>query len=84
MQDISLADLETATHIACGPDSDLHHLPFSVTPMQLATAMISTADSPVAQNVTKSTHSQKALAKVDLEDDNYQGLENPLTSLEGQ
>lgn len=77
MQDISLADLEAATEIACAPESDLHHLPFAVTPMQLATAMISTMDSPAAQNVTKSTQPQKTLAKVDLGEDNYQGLENP-------
>lgn len=84
MQDISLGDLEAATTIACAPDSDLHHLPFSVTPMQLAMAMISTTDSPVGQNVTKSSHSQKALVKVDLGEDNYPGVENPLTSLEGR
>lgn len=57
MGEISLVQLQQATEVACAPESDLHHLPFVVTPMQLATAMISTMDSPVPQNVTKSSQS---------------------------
>lgn len=40
--DISLRDLEMAATQACLPTSDLHHLPFSVTPTELMAAMIST------------------------------------------
>jgi glycerol dehydrogenase-like iron-containing ADH family enzyme len=42
MSQISLADLQTAATVACAPTSDLHHLPFAVTPPQLMAAMIST------------------------------------------
>jgi glycerol dehydrogenase-like iron-containing ADH family enzyme len=42
MADISLSQLEAAATIACAPESDLHHLPFSVVPSQLMAAMIST------------------------------------------
>ncbi len=40
--DISLRDLETAATQACQPASDIHHLPFAVTPTELMAAMIST------------------------------------------
>ncbi|WP_299404603.1 iron-containing alcohol dehydrogenase family protein [Acaryochloris sp. IP29b_bin.148] len=43
MADVSLKDLQTAAQVACQPDSDLHHLPFTVTPDQLMAAMVSTA-----------------------------------------
>jgi glycerol dehydrogenase len=42
MSHISLTDLQTAATVACAPTSDLHHLPFAVTPPQLMAAMIST------------------------------------------
>ncbi|MDS3861172.1 iron-containing alcohol dehydrogenase family protein [Thermosynechococcaceae cyanobacterium BACA0444] len=40
--DISLRELETAATQACLPTSDIHHLPFTVTPAELMAAMIST------------------------------------------
>lgn len=39
---ITLAELRQAAEIACNPDSDIHRLPFSVTPEQLMAAMVST------------------------------------------
>ncbi|MGB3692049.1 MAG: iron-containing alcohol dehydrogenase family protein [Spirulinaceae cyanobacterium] len=38
----TLAQLRQAAEIACHPNSDLHHLPFSVSPEQLVAAMVST------------------------------------------
>jgi glycerol dehydrogenase len=40
---IPLTDLQRAASVACHPNSDLHRLPFPVTPEQLVMAMISTA-----------------------------------------
>lgn len=40
--DVSLAQLRQAAEIACYPQSDIHHLPFSVTSEQLVAAMVST------------------------------------------
>lgn len=48
MEDVSLRQLQTAAQVACQPDSDLHHLPFTVTPDQLMAAMVSTASSSPA------------------------------------
>jgi hypothetical protein len=42
MGQITVEDLERAAQIACAPKSDLHHLPFTVTPTQLMAAMVST------------------------------------------
>jgi glycerol dehydrogenase-like iron-containing ADH family enzyme len=39
---VTVADLEKAADIACLPSSDIHHLPFSVSPMELVAAMVST------------------------------------------
>jgi glycerol dehydrogenase len=39
---ITLADLQMAAEIACNPRSDIHRLPFEVTPTQLMAAMVST------------------------------------------
>ena len=39
---VSLAELRQAAEIACNPDSDIHRLPFSVSPEQLMAAMVST------------------------------------------
>ncbi len=41
---ITLQDLRAAVDVACAPDSDIHRLPFSVTPEQLMAAMVSTQD----------------------------------------
>ncbi|MFM2303181.1 MAG: hypothetical protein RLZZ135_588 [Cyanobacteriota bacterium] len=42
LSEITLAQLHHAAHLACQPDSDLHRLPFTVVPEQLAAAMLST------------------------------------------
>ncbi|UBF26929.1 iron-containing alcohol dehydrogenase family protein [Kovacikia minuta CCNUW1] len=42
MADITLTELRRAAAIACNPESDIHHLPFSVDPTQLMAAMVST------------------------------------------
>jgi glycerol dehydrogenase-like iron-containing ADH family enzyme len=42
MGQITMEDLERAAQVACAPKSDLHHLPFIVTPTQLMAAMVST------------------------------------------
>ena len=40
--EVTIADLQRSAEIACRPGSDLHHLPFEVTPTQLMAAMVST------------------------------------------
>jgi glycerol dehydrogenase len=40
--DIRLSELEQAAEVACRPGSDIHRLPFPVTPAQLMAAMVST------------------------------------------
>lgn len=42
LKDISLAQLRHAAEVACHPKSDLHRLPFTVSPEQLMAAMVST------------------------------------------
>ncbi len=42
LEDVSLRELEHAATQACQPSSDIHHLPFPVTPAELMAAMIST------------------------------------------
>jgi glycerol dehydrogenase-like iron-containing ADH family enzyme len=42
LNDITIAQLHHAATLACKPDSDLHRLPFTVTPEQLVAAMVST------------------------------------------
>ena len=42
LSDVTIAQLQHAATLACQPDSDLHRLPFSVTPEQLVAAMVST------------------------------------------
>ncbi|HHP7244511.1 MAG TPA: iron-containing alcohol dehydrogenase family protein [Elainellaceae cyanobacterium] len=39
---ITIEGLERAAEIACNPQSDIHHLPFEVTPTHLMAAMVST------------------------------------------
>ena len=46
--DITLAELQRATEIACNPNSDIHRLPFKVVPEQLMAAMVSTT-APVGE-----------------------------------
>ena len=40
--EISLGQLQQAAEFACGPNSDIHHLPFPVEPAQVMAAMVST------------------------------------------
>jgi glycerol dehydrogenase len=42
LDQVTLAQLEQAATVACAPQSDLHHLPFSVNSSQLVMAMVST------------------------------------------
>lgn len=42
LTDITLAQLQNAAEISCHPNSDIHRLPFKVTPEQLMAAMVST------------------------------------------
>ncbi|MBE7382168.1 MAG: iron-containing alcohol dehydrogenase family protein [Leptolyngbya sp. SIO1E4] len=42
MADMSLRDLQHAADIACRAHSDIHHLPFTVTPEALMSALVST------------------------------------------
>jgi glycerol dehydrogenase-like iron-containing ADH family enzyme len=42
MARVPLADLQQAAEIACAPHSDIHHLPFTVDPVHLVAAMVST------------------------------------------
>ncbi len=46
--DITLAQLQRASEIACNPYSDIHRLPFKVVPEQLMAAMVSTT-APVGE-----------------------------------
>jgi glycerol dehydrogenase len=40
--EVSLVQLRQAAQVSCSPNSDIHRLPFSVTPEQLMAAMVST------------------------------------------
>ena len=48
---ITLKELQTAAEFACGAGSDIHHLPFEVTPTHLMAAMVSTTASVVTSSV---------------------------------
>ncbi len=52
LADISLAQLRQVTAIATQPQSDIHRLPFTVSPEQLAAAMVST----LAESLTVSSN----------------------------
>lgn len=45
LSNISLAQLRKSAEVACQPNSDIHRLPFSVSPEQLMAAMVSTKES---------------------------------------
>lgn len=53
---ITLAQLRQAATIACNPNSDIHRLPFKVTPEQLMAAMVSTT-TPVNKPAISSSSS---------------------------
>ncbi|WP_373538974.1 iron-containing alcohol dehydrogenase family protein [Chamaesiphon sp.] len=42
LSNVTIAQLHHAATLACQPDSDIHRLPFTVTPAQLVAAMVST------------------------------------------
>jgi glycerol dehydrogenase-like iron-containing ADH family enzyme len=42
LMDVTLTELQRAAEVACRPGSDIHHLPFEITPTQLMAAMVST------------------------------------------
>ncbi len=42
LEEISLSQLRHASQVACNPHSDIHRLPFKVSPQQLMAAMVST------------------------------------------
>jgi glycerol dehydrogenase len=42
LSQITLAELQQSAEITCQPNSDIHRLPFSVSPEQLMAAMVST------------------------------------------
>jgi glycerol dehydrogenase len=49
LSQVTLAELEKIAVIACQPNSDIHRLPFSVSPSQVLAAMVSTT-SPIMVN----------------------------------
>ncbi len=52
LEHISLSQLRQSAEVACQPNSDIHRLPFSVSPEQLMAAMVSTkelVESPVGR-----------------------------------
>jgi glycerol dehydrogenase-like iron-containing ADH family enzyme len=51
---VTLAELQQAAAIACQPQSDIHRLPFVVTPEQLVAALVSTTTAPTAQSSSTS------------------------------
>jgi glycerol dehydrogenase-like iron-containing ADH family enzyme len=57
----TLADLQQAAEIACQPSSDIHRLPFEVTPTQLMAALVSTtapcSTSRMVERADRHTHS---------------------------
>jgi glycerol dehydrogenase-like iron-containing ADH family enzyme len=58
LNDITIAQLHHAATLACKPDSDLHRLPFTVTPEQLVAAMVSTTIIEVENRFTGITTSE--------------------------
>jgi glycerol dehydrogenase len=42
LEDMTLAQLRQVAELACAPNSDIHRLPFTVQPMELMAAMVST------------------------------------------
>jgi glycerol dehydrogenase len=50
LSQVTIAELEDISAIACQPHSDIHRLPFSVSPSQILAAMVSTT-SPILTNI---------------------------------
>jgi len=60
---ITLAELRQAAEVACRENSDIHHLPFPVTPEQLMAAMVSTT-TPVGDSQIKNIPSLGELGEL--------------------
>lgn len=60
---VSLADLTTAARFACQPGSDIHHLPFEVSPEQLMAALVSTTAPSQGRSVSTAGEAQATLAQ---------------------
>jgi glycerol dehydrogenase len=68
MGDLRLSDLQRAAEIACRPQSDIHHLPFSVTPEALMGALVTTTTAEmklkkVPEPVAAETQGQKRASR---------------------
>jgi glycerol dehydrogenase-like iron-containing ADH family enzyme len=61
--EIPLSQLDRAATIACAPNSDLHHLPFTVAPSQLMAAMISTI-APLEATLSSTTGPKSEIISV--------------------
>jgi glycerol dehydrogenase len=48
LSQVTLAELENVAAIACQPSSDIHRLPFAMSPSQLLAAMVSTTNPAIA------------------------------------
>lgn len=59
MADVSLRDLQQAAAVACRPNSDIHHLPLTVTPEALVGALVSTTVAELRPR-TSTVSSEKA------------------------
>lgn len=63
MADVSVSELQRAAAIACQPNSDIHHLPFSVTPEALMGALVTTTVTEMkAKKASAKTHPEMANA----------------------
>ena len=65
MADVRLADLAHAAELACQPQSDIHRLPFTVSPSHLMAAMVSTT-APAADSTHRDAISQEARTAMSL------------------
>jgi glycerol dehydrogenase len=54
LNDVTLANLQRAAEVACAANSDIHRLPFEVTPTQLMAALVSTT-APVSDSRSQRT-----------------------------
>lgn len=55
LNEVTLANLERAAEVACAANSDIHRLPFEVTPTQLMAALVSTT-APVSDGRSSDNH----------------------------
>ncbi|HEY9646104.1 MAG TPA: iron-containing alcohol dehydrogenase family protein [Chroococcidiopsis sp.] len=60
---ITLAELQHAADVACSPNSDIHRLPFEVTPSQLMAAMVSTT-APTSEPRSPKSDGRNAMAEL--------------------